>query len=266
MLMSSVHFSPGLFVEHADEDVFVLVDLLHDVRVALSEADEEGLEKVGVVEDLVTQELELFYITKEGQRVGDTRWFASGGGASAGHQDLHGSRDIVVGGLQGSLGVLSTETHVQKALQFGLEFLLFFLLLALSEILRLVLHLGQPVVFLLSLLSRLLIDILQVLQHRHQLSFVKLSTRDLIQVLVQHLFEIILRLHLFAVILDIEKNLVLAQDSLVQRVVPVDVEVVAGLYDFNDGGELGLQHEVVTVEILLNARVLGYCSGSFEIS
>ena len=80
--MSSLHFSPGLFVEHADEDVFVLVDRLHDVGVALTEADEEGLEKVGVVEDLVAQELELLYITEEGQRVGDTGWFAGGGAGS----------------------------------------------------------------------------------------------------------------------------------------------------------------------------------------
>ena len=67
--MSSMHFGPSLFIEHADEDVFVLVDFLHDVGVALAEADEEGLEKVWVVEDLVTQELELLYITEEGQRV-----------------------------------------------------------------------------------------------------------------------------------------------------------------------------------------------------
>ena len=61
--MSSMHFSPGLFVEHADEDVFVLVDHLHDVWVALPEADEERLEKVWIVENLISQELELFYIT-----------------------------------------------------------------------------------------------------------------------------------------------------------------------------------------------------------
>ena len=71
--MSSLHFSPGLFVEHADEDVFVLIDLLHDVGVALAEADEEGLEKAGVVEDLVAQELELFNVPEEGERVGETR-------------------------------------------------------------------------------------------------------------------------------------------------------------------------------------------------
>ena len=44
--MSSLHFSPGLFVQHADENVFVLVDLLHDVWVALAEADEERKEEV----------------------------------------------------------------------------------------------------------------------------------------------------------------------------------------------------------------------------
>ena len=67
--MSSMHFGSSLFIKHADEDVFVLVDFLHDVGVALAEADEEGLEKVWVVEDLVTQELELLYITEEGQGV-----------------------------------------------------------------------------------------------------------------------------------------------------------------------------------------------------
>ena len=51
-----------------------------------------------------------------------------------------------------------------------------------------------------------------------------------------------------------------------QGIVPVKVEVIAGLYDFNDGGELRLKDEVVTVEILLNARVLGYGSGPLEIS
>ena len=92
MLMSSMHLSSSLFIEHADEDIFVLVDLLHDVGVALTEADEERLEEAGVVEDLVTQELELLYITEEGQRVGHTGWLAGGGRTVAGHQELHSSR------------------------------------------------------------------------------------------------------------------------------------------------------------------------------
>ena len=253
MLMSSMHFGPSLFIKHADEDVFVLVDFLHDVGVALAEADEEGLEKVWVVEDLVTQELELLYITEEGQGVGPTGRLAGGGRAIAGHEELHSSRNVVACCLQGSLRVLSSESHVEKTLNFGLEFLLSFFLLALSERLRLVLNLGHPAVSPLVPLPRLLVNILQVLQHRQQLRFVKLSCQDLVEVQGEHLFEILISLHFLAVIVDIDENLFLVQDSLVQWAVPVEVEVVTGLYDFYYGGQLRLQYEMVTVEILLNA-------------
>ena len=70
--MSSMRSRPSLLVDHADEDVFVLVDHLHDVRVTLPEGDEERLQQSGVVKDLVAEELELLYVSQERQRVGDS--------------------------------------------------------------------------------------------------------------------------------------------------------------------------------------------------
>ena len=67
--MSPGELCSGLFIQHTDKDVFVLVDGLHYLRMGLTEADQEGLEEVGVVEDLVSQELEFINITKECKRI-----------------------------------------------------------------------------------------------------------------------------------------------------------------------------------------------------
>ena len=67
--MSPGKLCSGLFIQHTDKDVFVLVDGLHDLRMGLTEADQEGLEEVGVVEDLVSQELEFINITEESKRI-----------------------------------------------------------------------------------------------------------------------------------------------------------------------------------------------------
>ena len=63
--MTTMSLRPSLLVDHTDEDVLVLVDDLHDIWVTLAEADEERLEEFGIVEDLVTEELELLYVSEE---------------------------------------------------------------------------------------------------------------------------------------------------------------------------------------------------------
>ena len=67
--MSSVKLGAGLFVQHADEDLLVLVDAPHEVRMRLAEADQKRLQDAGVAEDLIPQELELFNVPQEGQGV-----------------------------------------------------------------------------------------------------------------------------------------------------------------------------------------------------
>ena len=70
--MSPVQLGPGLLVQHGDEDIFVLVDDLHQVGVRLTEADEEGLEDAWVMQHLESQELELLDIPEEGQGIVDS--------------------------------------------------------------------------------------------------------------------------------------------------------------------------------------------------
>ena len=63
--MSPGELGPGLLIQHPDEGLLVLVDELHDAGVRLAEAEQQGLQQERVVEDLVSQELELLTVTEE---------------------------------------------------------------------------------------------------------------------------------------------------------------------------------------------------------
>ena len=63
--MSPGELGPGLLIQHPDEGLLVLVDELHDAGVGLAEAEQQGLQQERVVEDLVSQELELLTVTEE---------------------------------------------------------------------------------------------------------------------------------------------------------------------------------------------------------
>ena len=67
--MSSMELGACLFIQHADEDLLVLVDALHEIRMGLAKADQKRLEDAGVLKDLVSQELELLYVSEEGQGI-----------------------------------------------------------------------------------------------------------------------------------------------------------------------------------------------------
>ena len=45
--MSPSELGSGLFIQHTDKDVFVLVDGLHDLGMRLTKADQKGLKEVG---------------------------------------------------------------------------------------------------------------------------------------------------------------------------------------------------------------------------
>ena len=67
--MSAGQLGPSLLIQHPDEGLLVLVDDLHDPRMTLTEAEQQGLEQERVVKDLVSQELELLAVTEEVQRL-----------------------------------------------------------------------------------------------------------------------------------------------------------------------------------------------------
>ena len=67
--MFAMELGSCLLIEHPDKHFFVFIDGLHDSGVGLTEADQEGLEKGGVVEDLVAEELKLLNIAEKVQRL-----------------------------------------------------------------------------------------------------------------------------------------------------------------------------------------------------
>ena len=66
-LVSAGQLGSSLLIQHPDEGLLVLVDDLHDPRMTLTEAEQQGLEQERVVKDLVSQELELLDVTEEVQ-------------------------------------------------------------------------------------------------------------------------------------------------------------------------------------------------------
>ena len=67
--MSSGQLGSSLLIKHPDESLLVLIDDLHDVRMTLTEAEQQRLEEERVVKNLVSQELELLDVTEEVQRL-----------------------------------------------------------------------------------------------------------------------------------------------------------------------------------------------------
>ena len=119
--------SASLLVEHGNELLLVGVDGLHHLGVGLAEAEEEGLEKVWLLQDKNPEEVELWHVPEEGEWVGQG-WHRRGGVRPTWKQQVKSNLEAAATPSKCPETLFSAEAHAFQGLEIPLHLIQLFIL------------------------------------------------------------------------------------------------------------------------------------------